>query len=127
MTRRYGRARRGVRVSESTPEGNWKILIILGAMSVQGLIATMTIEAATDAEIFLAYNVATSSTLESPRLIMLDQSLSGIMAAVSHGANTELAGYQHDRRALDEADILIACAIRALVAPDADQKTGAIS
>jgi hypothetical protein len=62
------------------------------------------------AEIFLAYNVATSSTLESPRLIMLDQSLSGIMAAASHGANTELAGYQHDRRALDEADILIAFA-----------------
>lgn len=55
MTRRYGRARRGVRVSESTPEGNWKILTILGAMSVRGLIATMTVEAATDAEIFLAY------------------------------------------------------------------------
>lgn len=55
MTRRYGRARRGIRVSESTPEGNWKILTILGAMSVRGLIATMTVEAATDAEIFLAY------------------------------------------------------------------------
>ena len=55
MTRRYGRARRGVRVSESTPKGNWKILTILGAMSVRGLIATMTVEAATDAEIFLAY------------------------------------------------------------------------
>ena len=55
MTRRYGRAKRGVRVSESTPEGNWKILTILGAMSVRGLIATMTVEAATDAEIFLAY------------------------------------------------------------------------
>ncbi|MGH9597897.1 MAG: IS630 family transposase, partial [Edaphobacter sp.] len=54
MTRRYGRARRGVRVSESTPEGNWKMLTIIGAMSVRGLIATMTVEAATDAEIFLA-------------------------------------------------------------------------
>lgn len=55
MTRRYGRAPRGVRVHESTPEGNWKILTILGAMSLHGMIATMTIEAATDAEIFLAY------------------------------------------------------------------------
>jgi transposase len=55
MTRRYGRARKGVRVSESTPEGNWKILTILGAMSTRGLIATMTVQAATDAEIFLAY------------------------------------------------------------------------
>jgi transposase len=55
MTRRYARAERGIRVHESTPEGNWKILTILGAMSLRGMIATMTIEAATDAEIFLAY------------------------------------------------------------------------
>ncbi len=55
MTRSSARARRGQRVHESTPEGNWKILTILGAMSVEGMIATMTIEAATDAEIFLAY------------------------------------------------------------------------
>src|ERR1700737_4478454 len=45
----------GQRVRESTPEGNWKILTILGAMSLDGMLATMTIEAATDAEIFLAY------------------------------------------------------------------------
>jgi transposase len=55
MTRRYARAPRGVRVHESTPEGDWKILTILGAMSLRGMIATMTIEAATDADIFLAY------------------------------------------------------------------------
>ena len=55
MTRRYARAPRGVRVHETTPEGSWKILTILGAMSLRGMIATMTIEAATDAEIFLAY------------------------------------------------------------------------
>ena len=55
MTRRYARAPRGIRIHETTPEGNWKILTILGAMSVKGMIATMTIEAATDAEIFLAY------------------------------------------------------------------------
>jgi len=37
------------------PQGNWKILTILGAMSLRGMIATMTIEEATDADIFLAY------------------------------------------------------------------------
>ena len=42
-------------MAEATPEGNWKILTIVGAMSMRGMIATMTIEAATDAEIFLAY------------------------------------------------------------------------
>jgi transposase len=55
MTRRYARAPGGQRVGESTPEGNWKILTILGAMSLDGMLATMTIEAATDGEIFLTY------------------------------------------------------------------------
>ena len=55
MTKRYGRARRGQRIAEATPEGHWKILTLLGAMSVRGMVATMTVEAATDAEIFLAY------------------------------------------------------------------------
>jgi transposase len=55
MTRLYARAPGGARVCEGTPEGNWKILTILGAMSTRGMIATMTIEAATDREIFLAY------------------------------------------------------------------------
>ena len=55
MTRRFGRARGGRRVHESTPEGSWKILTVLGAMSLGGMIATMTVEAATDTDIFLAY------------------------------------------------------------------------
>jgi transposase len=55
MTRGYGRCLAGARIAEARPEGNWKILTILGAMSVGGMIATMTIEAATDQEIFLAY------------------------------------------------------------------------
>ena len=55
MTRLYARAASGKRVQESAPEGNWKILTILGAMSSRGMIAAMTVEAATDREIFLAF------------------------------------------------------------------------
>jgi transposase len=55
MTRLYARSARGQRIREATPGGHWKIMTILGAMSLRGMIATMTIEAATDAEIFLAY------------------------------------------------------------------------
>jgi transposase len=55
MTRLYGRALGGKRIHESTPGGHWKIMTVLGAMSLRGMVATMTIEAATDAEIFLAY------------------------------------------------------------------------
>jgi transposase len=55
MTRRYARCLGGARICEGTPAGNWKILTILGAMSTRGMIAAMTIEAATDTDIFLAY------------------------------------------------------------------------
>ena len=55
MTRLYARCAGGQRIHESTPDGRWKILTILGAISSRGMIATMTIEAATDREIFLAY------------------------------------------------------------------------
>lgn len=73
MTRRYGRAVRGQRVSEGTPGGHWRTLTVLGAIRLSGWVATMThraarsrrwllaavsvmtIEAATDSEIFLTY------------------------------------------------------------------------
>ena len=55
MTRLYARSLGGQRIHEATPGGHWKILTILGAMSLNGMVATMTIEAATDTDIFLAY------------------------------------------------------------------------
>ena len=55
MTRRYGRGPGGERVREGTPGGHWRTLTVLGAIRLSGWVATMTIEAATDGEIFLAY------------------------------------------------------------------------
>ena len=55
MTRLYARSAGGERVYETTPGGCWKILTILGAMSMRGILAAMTIEEATDGDIFLAY------------------------------------------------------------------------
>ena len=55
MTRLYARNRDGTRIHEAAPQGHWKILTILGAISTRGMIAAMTIEEATDADIFLAY------------------------------------------------------------------------
>jgi transposase len=55
MTRLWGRAPKGERIAEATPQGHWKVLTTLGAMSLRGIDAAMTIEAATDAEIFRAY------------------------------------------------------------------------
>ncbi len=44
-----------MRIHEAAPQGNWKIRTILGALSTRGIIAAMTIEEATDADIFLVY------------------------------------------------------------------------
>lgn len=55
MTRSWGRAPRGERVCEATPQGHWKILTILAALTTRGLCAPMTIPEATDGDIFLAY------------------------------------------------------------------------
>ena len=55
MTRRYGRAPRGERVAEATPAGHWRTLTVLGALTVEGMLASMTIESPTDGEVFLAY------------------------------------------------------------------------
>lgn len=39
----------------AVPGGHWKMVTILGAMDCKGMLAAMTIEAATDREVFLAY------------------------------------------------------------------------
>jgi transposase len=55
MTRRYGRALYGSRVDEGVPAGRWSTLTVLGAVSLSGWVAVMSVEAATDGDVFLAY------------------------------------------------------------------------
>jgi transposase len=55
MTRRYGRAERGERVREGVPAGRWRTLTVLGAISMSGWTAVMSIEAPTDGGVFFAY------------------------------------------------------------------------
>jgi len=55
MTRRYGRVMGGERLREGVPAGRWKTLTVLGAVSTSGWVAVMTVEAATDGDVFLAY------------------------------------------------------------------------
>ena len=55
MSRLYARAPRGVRVHDRAPGGHCKMLTMVGAMDHTGMLATMTVEAATDREVFLAY------------------------------------------------------------------------
>jgi transposase len=55
MVRRYGRASGGARAHGSAPFGTYHRLTVLGVLSLEGLLAPMTTQAATDTDVFLAY------------------------------------------------------------------------
>jgi transposase len=55
MTRQWGRAPRGQRIDEAMPQGHREVLTTLGAMSLRGMDAVMTVPSATDGEVFRAY------------------------------------------------------------------------
>jgi DDE superfamily endonuclease len=42
LTRRYGRAPKGERVREAVPQGHWKMLTLVGALSAKGIQASLT-------------------------------------------------------------------------------------
>ncbi|OLC25264.1 MAG: hypothetical protein AUH71_01415 [Thaumarchaeota archaeon 13_1_40CM_4_48_7] len=63
------------------------------------------------AEIYLAYSVVTSSSIEHPRLVLLDLLPSSVMASIAGSPSSiNLGGYQYDRRRLDFRDIVVALA-----------------
>jgi transposase len=73
MTRAWGRAPKGEPILEATPQGHWKVLTTLGTMSLRGIEAAMTVEAATDAEIFTAYvEQVLCATLRPGDVVVLD-------------------------------------------------------
>jgi transposase len=55
MTRLYGRAPAGERVVGSVPQNYGQSVTMLGALSVRGLQAVMTVDGATDADVFRTY------------------------------------------------------------------------
>jgi transposase len=52
MTRPYGRAPKGERVYGSVPLAHWEVTTLIGALALDGLRTSFTIDAATDADVF---------------------------------------------------------------------------
>ncbi len=46
---------KGRRIRDRVPGGHWKILTILGAMDHTGMLATRTVESATDGDVFQVF------------------------------------------------------------------------
>ena len=55
MTRTHGRAPPNARVAGAVPHGHWKVLTMLGAVRLGGMVSGACIEAATDTEIFRCF------------------------------------------------------------------------
>lgn len=73
MTRLWGRALKGQRICEATPQGRWQVLTTLGAMSQRGIEAAMTIPYPTDGDIFTTYvREVLSPKLQAGDVVILD-------------------------------------------------------
>ena len=73
MTRLYGRAPRGQRIHEGTPDGRWHSITILGAVTCKGWQAVMTVESATDGDVFLTYlKEVLCPTLQTGQIVVMD-------------------------------------------------------
>ena len=55
LTRLRGRAPRGQRVHACSPQGHWLTTTMISSIRVDGSTACMTVEGATDTEVFRAY------------------------------------------------------------------------
>ena len=73
MTRLRGRAPRGERVLSSAPCGHWKTTTMISSIRLDGSTACMTIEGATDTEVFRAYvREILCPTLRPGDLVIMD-------------------------------------------------------
>jgi transposase len=55
MTRRYGRAPKGQRVHGAVPLGHWEVTTLIGALALDGVRASFSVDAATDQDIFQVF------------------------------------------------------------------------
>lgn len=73
MTRLYGRAPKGQRVVGSAPQNYGENITMLGALSAEGLSALMTVDGATDGEVFTAFvREVLAPTLSAGDIVVLD-------------------------------------------------------
>ncbi|WP_241671621.1 IS630 family transposase [Dankookia rubra] len=94
MTRSHARAPRGRRAIGRVPGGHWRRLTILGAIAVEGMVAAMTVAAATSTAVFVALieEVLAPALRARPGTVLVMDNLAPHKAAAA-------------RRALDQAGL----------------------
>ena len=96
MTRRHARAARGRRAPGKVPFGRWRRLTVLGAPGLDGVVASMSVAAATGTAVFLAFaeQVLIPALRERPDAIVVMDNLAAHKAEPVRTA-LEQAGLGH--------------------------------
>jgi hypothetical protein len=94
MTRLYGRAPRGEWVIDAVPQNYGQNLTMLGALSIQSIEAVMTVESATDVDVFLtSVEHMVAPTLKLGDVVVMDNlrahKVAGVQQAIE-GCGTRL-------------------------------------
>jgi transposase len=83
MTRLYGRSFDGGRLVDSAPHGHWCTTTLLSAIRLDGAMAAVTIDGATDAEVFTTYvQQVLSPVLRAGDIVVMDNLAPHKMPAV---------------------------------------------
>ena len=98
MARTHGRAARGRRALGKLPWGRWERLTVLGALALGGVVASMSINAATSTAVFLAFveQVLAPALRERPDAIVVMDDLPAHKAeAVRDALDRAGLGHRH--------------------------------
>ena len=120
MTRLYGRAPRGQRVIGSTPQNYGQNVTMLASLSATGVEAVMTVEGATDGDVFRSYvRQVLTPTLSKGDIVVMDNlgahKVEGVRAAIeAKGARLiYLPPYSPDLNPIERCWSKIKTALRA--------------
>jgi transposase len=96
MTRSRARAPRGRRAVGKVPHGRWERLTVIGALALEGVVAAMSIAAATSTAVFLAFaeQVLVPALRDRPDAVVVMDNLAAHKAEAVRGA-LDRAGLGH--------------------------------
>ena len=98
MARAYGRAAKGRRAAGKVPWGRWRRLTVLGALAAEGVLAAMSIAAATSTAVFSAFveQVPAPALRSRPDAVVVMDNLAAHKAeAVRHALDRAGISYRY--------------------------------
>ena len=97
MTRGWARAPRGRRATGTVPHGRWERLTVIGALALDGVVAAMSVAAATSAAVFPAFaeQVLAPALRDRPGAVVVMDNLAAHKAEAVRGALDRAGGLAH--------------------------------